>query len=134
MLEVDRSELLTSMLLCCRTRAKAWLLPRTALAATVHLQCPLQHGPAGVLLLSAGLRKAHACVTHPFRIKDLVTGTDCRCVCRGVISFQHVRVQYTPGGQAALNNLELHVEAGEKLGICGRTGTLTHFRNNSRVA
>lgn len=38
--------------------------------------------------------------------------------------FQHVHLRYTPPGQAALENLDLRIEAGEKLGICGRTGTL----------
>ena len=42
---------------------------------------------------------------------------------RGSISFQHVRLQYTPAGQAALD-LNLHIEAGETLGVCGRTGAV----------
>lgn len=39
---------------------------------------------------------------------------------KGVIDFQNVTYSY--GGQTVFQNLNLHVEAGEKIGIIGPSG------------
>ncbi|KAH3662159.1 hypothetical protein OGAPHI_005407 [Ogataea philodendri] len=42
---------------------------------------------------------------------------------RGEIEFKNVSMSYRPGLPLALRNLNVHIRAGEKVGICGRTGS-----------
>ena len=39
------------------------------------------------------------------------------------ISFNNAVLRYDPEGPPALRNLSLHIKSGERLGICGRTGS-----------
>ncbi|KAG7924648.1 hypothetical protein KL925_005079 [Ogataea polymorpha] len=42
---------------------------------------------------------------------------------KGEIEFQNVNLSYRPGLPLALRNLNVHIKPGEKVGICGRTGS-----------
>ena len=42
---------------------------------------------------------------------------------QGAIEFKNVSASYTAGGDLVIKNLSLSVRAGEKLGICGRSGS-----------
>jgi ATP-binding cassette subfamily C (CFTR/MRP) protein 1 len=40
-----------------------------------------------------------------------------------VVTFKGFSASYSEGGKLALNNVNLRIEAGEKIGLCGRTGS-----------
>lgn len=40
----------------------------------------------------------------------------------GAIAVKHATLAYRPGLPLVLKGLNLHIEGGEKVGICGRTG------------
>lgn len=42
---------------------------------------------------------------------------------RGEIEFKNVSASYTPGGDLVVKNLSMSIAAGEKVGICGRSGS-----------
>lgn len=42
---------------------------------------------------------------------------------RGQIEFKNVSASYTPGGDLVVKNLSMSIAAGEKVGICGRSGS-----------
>ncbi|KAG7733572.1 hypothetical protein KL948_000774 [Ogataea haglerorum] len=42
---------------------------------------------------------------------------------KGEIVFKNVNMSYRPGLPLALRNLDVHIRGGEKVGICGRTGS-----------
>ncbi|KAE9376787.1 putative ATP-binding cassette transporter [Stipitochalara longipes BDJ] len=41
----------------------------------------------------------------------------------GTIEFKNVSASYTPGGNQVIRNLNMSIKAGEKIGICGRSGS-----------
>jgi len=41
----------------------------------------------------------------------------------GTIEFKNVSASYTPGGNQVIRNLSMSIESGEKIGICGRSGS-----------
>ena len=42
---------------------------------------------------------------------------------RGAISFRRYSMRYRPGLELVLRNIDCEIQAGEKVGICGRTGS-----------
>ena len=42
---------------------------------------------------------------------------------RGEIEFRNVSASYTPGGDLVVKNLSMSIAGGEKVGICGRSGS-----------
>lgn len=41
----------------------------------------------------------------------------------GSVTFRHFAASYSEGGKPVLKDINLSIEAGEKIGICGRTGS-----------
>jgi len=41
----------------------------------------------------------------------------------GTVEFKNVSASYTPGGNPVIRNLNMSIKAGEKIGICGRSGS-----------
>lgn len=121
-------EPLVRKLLFCRTRAQPRLLAHSleALLPAPTSQWTWQRGPSGVTAVRAAAEVALMCHELLFGCCPPWHGAVIATVCvhRGSISFQNVHVRYSPAGQAALEGLDLRIGAGEKVGICGRTGTL----------
>ncbi|RDU96297.1 ABC transporter ATP-binding protein [Trinickia dinghuensis] len=60
-------------------------------------------------------------LSHPRAVLDAADATDLD-VPRGEVRFEHVSFQYVGGGRRVIEDLNLTVEPGEKVGLVGRSG------------
>lgn len=59
---------------------------------------------------------------RPYHVPDVDQSIAATWPQKGEISFEHVDAQYKTGTRKVLNNLNLHIRPGEKIGFVGRTG------------
>lgn len=55
--------------------------------------------------------------------KELVDTSSSDVVFKGEITFKNFQFQYPDGNASVLNNINLHIKAGQNIGIVGRTGS-----------